>query len=338
MNGRHLIACCCLALAPALGACRQTVVFDRGGGGGSPGDIANFCTGGDVDPVEYGQRTPELVVALDRSWWMSANRFGVGNMSHLEAALASLDLASERFEYLVRLGFIDFPGTGSGCLEQYGCCAGEWFGFFFADARSFQLKARHCEASGSPQCIESEERPTAAALNACRAEFELRGPTNRSRYVLLVTNGEPTCSGALGCAAGTAVTSLRSAMVTTFVVVVGTVGYDSCLRNMATSGDPSRLTPPFYRSATSPEALTSTISSIVEQVARDACQLDLRVPIDNPEQLGLFQDGDGIPKGGADGWTFDDKSHEGIKLQGASCRAFLESPSALDIRRCTERR
>jgi hypothetical protein len=334
MNARHRIACCLLALA--LATCRQTVVFNRDGGG-SPGDLVDFCSGGDSDPVDYSRRTPELVVALDRSWSMSVTRLGVANTTELEAALASLDAASDRYEYLVRLGFIDFPGASAGCQESYGCCAGEWIGFFFDDATSFQLKARHCEDPRA-QCIEADERPIAAALNACRAEFELRGPTNRSRYVLLITNGEPTCSGAVGCTAGTAVTSLRSAMVTTFVVVVGAVAEDACLRNMATSGgDPSGLPPRFYRSATSPEALIATVSTIFEQVARDACQLDLWVPIDDPNQLGLFLDGVGITRGGVDGWLFDDKSHEGIKLQGASCRAFLDNPGALDIRWCDRR-
>jgi hypothetical protein len=337
MTARHRIACCCLVLA--LGACRQTVVFDRGGAAGSPGDVVNFCAGGDSDQVQYNQRTPELVVALDRSWTMSITRLGAANLTELEAALASLDAASDRYEYLVRLGFIDFPGANMDCQEPYGCCAGDWNGLFFGDAREFQLKARHCEDPKAPpqQCFDADERPTAAALNACRAEFELRGPTNRSRYVLLITNGEPTCSGAFGCAAGTAVTNLRSAMVTTFVVVVGTVGDDACLRNMATSGDPSRLTAPFYRSATSPEALTTTVETIFEQVARDACQLDLRAPIDDPNELGLFLDGFGIMRGGLDGWLFDDKSHQGIKLQGASCQSFLDSSGALDIRRCDRR-
>ena len=333
MNARHRTAWCCLALA--LGACRQTVVFDRGGAAGAPGDLVDFCSDGDSDPVNYDQRTPELVVALDRSWSMSITRLGAGNMTEMEAALASLDTASNRYEGLVRLGFIDFPGASMDCQEQYGCCAGDWNGFFFGDAREFQLKARHCEDPRAPpqQCFDADERPTAAALNACRAEFELR-PTNRSRYVLLITNGEPTCTTAFGCAAGTAVTNLRSAMVTTFVVVVGTVGEDACLRNMATSGDPSRLTPPFYRSAASPETLTMTVSTTFEQVARDACQLDLRAPVDDPDQLGLFLDGVGIARGGPDGWLFDDKSHQGIKLQGASCQAFLDSPGPLYVRRC----
>jgi len=326
MNGRHRIASCCLVLV--LGACRQTVVFDRGG--------ANFCEGGDSDPVQYSQRIPELVVALDRSWSMTITRLGTANMTELEAALASLDAASYRYEYLVRLGFIDFPGN-SPCQDSYECCAGDWTGFFFGDAREFQLQAWHCEnpIGGAQQCLDSVERPTAAALKACRKEFDVR-PTNRSRYVLLITNGEPTCSGGVGCAAGTAVTDLRSAAVTTFVVVVGDVGEDACLRNMATSGDPSRLTPPFYRLATSPDMLTMTVSTIFEQVARDACQLDLRVPIDDPDQLGLFLDGVGITRGGVDGWLFDE-TQQAIKLQGASCRAFLDSPTELDVRRCDRR-
>jgi len=107
---------------------------------------------------------------------------------------------------------------------------------------------------------------------------------------------------------------------------------------MATSGDPNWDTVPFYRPANSPEVLTMTVSTLFEQVARDACQLDLYAPVADPDQLGLFLDGVGIVRGGLDGWLFeDDKTNPRIKLQGASCRAFLDSPGALDVRWCDRR-
>ncbi len=154
MNARHRIACCLLALA--LGACRQTVVFDRDGDGG-PGNLSNFCLDGKRVTVRVTPRTPEIIVALDRSASMSAP-FGATSISEVEAALVALGAAAERYQTLVLFGFVEFPGTRFGCTDTQGCCSGPVRGFF-GDPLSLVSEARSCDFP-MPGCVTSEERPT----------------------------------------------------------------------------------------------------------------------------------------------------------------------------------
>lgn len=330
MNARHRIACCLLALT--LGTCRQTVVFDRDGDGG-PGNPANFCLDGKRVTVRVTPRTPEIIVALDRSASMSAP-FGATSISEVEAALVALGAAAERYQTLVQFGFLEFPGTRFGCTDTQGCCSGE-VGGFFSDPVSFMSESRRCDYA-RPGCVNNSfERPTTVALDTCRDEYADRGFTNHSRYVLLVTDGEPTtCSGGNnGCPAATTASNLRAADIKTLVVVLGDVAEHDCLRNIALTGDADTGRDPFYYSATSPDTLRDTILNIIGSAARDACQLEVRDPIYNPDQVGLFWSNVALARG-PQGWDID-KDRSWITLRGAACEDFLEGPAGeLDVYEC----
>jgi hypothetical protein len=330
MTGTHRIAC--LAVALVIAACRQTVVFERQDGGA--GSIADFCLDGDRDSLHYSVRTPQVIVALDRSMAMNAP---FGTTTQVAAAVSALGVAAERYQSFVQFGYIEFPGVSVFCQDSQGCCPGDFQGFY-GDPASLLSRARRCDRPGDPGCISSYERPTAAALAACRQEYVDRGPTDRGQYVLLVTDGEPTCTGGgEGCAAATMVGNLRNLFIKTFVVALGNIGYDPCLRTMALSGDVHTGTPPFYYSATSPDTLTTTLSDIVGDVASDACHLEIRDGFESQEQVALFVDNVELARGGPDGWEFDDKNWPWITLRGAACRSLIEGPEgSLDVLHCSE--
>lgn len=310
MNGRHLIACCCLALA--LGACRQTVVFEPGG---APND--NFCIDGRTFNLDYELRSPSVIVALDRSSGMNAP---LGSMTTIAASLVALNEAALHYQTSVRFGFVDFPRNGFGCADGYGCCAGQVAPP--ADYFAFKYAANFCDSPTSG-CIPSDERPTPAALNACWAAYDRLDASNRSRYVLLVTNGEPYCGGGGSCSSATAaIGSLRRAKeeVRTIVVVPGDVADDNCLQDMALAGGVS----PDYHSATTPMMLTDTVAMVVRSVATEACRLDLFDPIDDFGQVALFLNNNQITRGGPDGWA--DRDRFSLELRGKACQALLDDP------------
>jgi hypothetical protein len=333
MNGMHLVACCCLALA--LAGCRQTVVFDRGDGG-QPADLSNFCLDGRRVRVHVEPRIPEVIVALDRSSGMLAP-FGTTSTSQVEAALTTLTAAAFRYENLVWLGFVGFPGESDSCpIDAQECCGGQAFGFF-GDPELFVMEARRCDISTRPGCVSSDQRPTSAVLNACREAYVKRGPTNHTQYVMLMTNGQPTCTGG-GCQAATTASNLRGADIKTIVVVLGNVSEHDCLSTIALSGDADIGRDPFYYSAMSPDTLTTTVLTILGSVAHDACQLDVYDTIDDPDHVGVFWNNDGLPKGGLQGWDLD-KNHARITLQGAACEEFLAGPlGELDVYECQDLR
>ena len=137
MNARHRIACCCLALA--LGACRQTVVFDRqAAAAGAVETWPIFARRRRGTPWITRQRTPELIVALDWSWSMGITCWAPANITELEAALASLDAASDALsEALVRLGFVEFPGASYRLPATHTDVVPGLDRFFFGDACRF---------------------------------------------------------------------------------------------------------------------------------------------------------------------------------------------------------
>jgi hypothetical protein len=183
--------------------------------------------------------------------------------------------------------------------------------------------------------VPSEQRPTSAALNVCREAYAKRGPTNHTQYVLLMTNGQPTCTGS-GCQAATTASNLRAADIKTIVVILGTISEHDCLSTIAITGGADIGRDPFYYSATSPDTLTATVLNILGSVAHDACQLDVYDTINDPDQVGVFWNNDGLPKGGLQGWDLD-KNHYRITLQGEACERLLEGPvGELDVYECQE--
>ncbi len=119
--------------------------------------------------------------------------------------------------------------------------------------------------------------------------------------------------------------------------MLGNVPQNYCLRNIALSGDADIGRDPFYYSATSPDTLRDTILNIIGSAARDACQLEVRDPIDNPEQVGLFWSNVALARG-AQGWDID-KDRSWITLRGAACEALLEGPAGeLDVYECQDPR
>jgi len=333
MTGRHRIAACCLALA--LGACRQTVVFDRADGS-LPDDLADYCLDGDRDVLQYTQRPPNVIVALDRSSSMNAP---FGAVTEIKAALATLDDVSARYQTSVRFGFVEFPGVVSTayCSDDYRCCAGRVTPPF-SDYQAFQFAAHNCDQPSFACATTSDERPTAEALRACFDAYAQAGSPKGNRYVLLVTDGAPTCGGS-GCPAQTMVGNLRDANVMTFVVVLGNVANNACLRDMALAGGADTKTSPFYHSAISPETLSATVSKIVGTIAEDACTLELWDPVTDPDQISLFLDTARIARGGPNGWDFADKDRSWITLQGAACEQLhAASAGALDVYRCSVHR
>jgi hypothetical protein len=328
MNGRHLIACCCLVLALALGGCRQTVVFNPGG---TPNDLAKLCVDGLPANVPYELRSPSVIVALDRSSGMNAP---LGSMTAVSASLIALNEAALHYQTSVRFGFVEFPRVSFGCSDSYGCCAGQVT--IPADYESFKFAANFCDSPTSG-CIPSETRPTAAALNACLNAYNGIDPHNRNRYVLLVTNGDPDCAGGGFCSSATsAIGNLRRAIkeeVKTIVVVPGDVIDDQCLQDMALAGGAS----PNYHWATTPAMLTDVVVGIVRSVATEACRLELGDPIDDFNQVGLFLNNVLVPRGGTDGWV--DRDRFSIELRGAACQALLDDPrgrGSLAVYSCTQ--
>jgi len=217
-----------LVLALPLAACRETVVFVQTPMDGGPGGATGFdggpalCTG---QPTGFELEWPEIMVALDRSTGMSTAR--VGNVSVLEAVRQALDETSMRFQKVVRFGYVEFPG-GSQVCTACGACAGN-LSPPMANLERFTAFLHACEQS-NPSCPESDWRPTTAALARCADAFARFEPI--SRYVLLITNGQPDCAMGQSSACSSVLDTTRGAFA------MSTASRSNVLRERCT-GPPS---------------------------------------------------------------------------------------------------
>jgi hypothetical protein len=278
--------------------------------------------------------SPEIILALDRSTAMNASLGSTNQIAAAQDALAAVVAKYQR--PIANFDYLEFPGQNFNCPQSSACpCASQ---VAPVDPRSFEFAMLHrCDTQG-PGCPMSAERPTGSALSSSLEYYsQLNG--GPKRYVVLVTDGAPTCSSGTGCPEAEIVNSLRRDGVDTAVVVVGSPPDDQCLSQIANTGGRGGMNPSFYFSATTPEGLNASLDAVVRAMAIDAaCHLDLPGgPPDNPDQVTLLL-GAVIPRGTPDGWQYDDNSHTQITLSAAACQTFLDNPGSLSLLGCASSR
>jgi hypothetical protein len=333
-------------LAGGLAACQQTWVLDSlgpdgghpgtggasGSGGGkggySPSDASTdgHCFGNGPQ-IPYTPDVPQILVALDRSSSMGAS---FGNTDQLHAALNAIQADVSKYGGMhnsrpfVQFYFLDFPDTSPSCSAVTGCCSSDPT----TNYNDFQ-NAGTCNSSG-PDCIQSMNRPTAAALYRAYQYFFSGSSTQHGneRFVLLVTDDDPSGSCPSSNSACTDaennVFELSGIGVTTEVVAIG--GGAPCLNELATVTGVSPL--PYYP-AYGPNDLPNAIDGVVSTVAQNSCRLTLS---SQPSSSGLTVYFGGVKQTQDPGMTGNGFFYDGnnrIILHGSLCQNFLStSPSS----------
>lgn len=207
--------------------------------------------------------------------------------------------------------------------------------------------------------------PTRAVLDAGRAYLAARTTPN-PRYLLLATDGQPTCGTGCSCppdappcgpsmcdypgfgcgpacdpsgqgffapddpAAIAAAQSSAAAGIKVFVVGLGTGPMEEAtLDALARGGGTARNGgPPFYYPATSAGELQSALASIAGQIA--SCSYALAMPPPDPAQVTVTVGGVAVPRDAQNGWELS-ADRRAIVFAGNACR-MLQSQGATDIR------
>lgn len=193
---------------------------------------------------------------------------------------------------------------------------------------------------------EGNGTPTAAAIDVARAYLQGLG-TNDRKYILLATDGEPSCSGTAGALdksssgaktdAVTAVTASASAGVHTFVIGVATKSSaTSTLNQLAVAGLEPRATssaddPAFYLASTQSE-LVAALQSIVSPIA-STCFFELAHPPPDPTNVAVKVGDAKAPQdlGHADGWDYTDDSHQDIQVYGSWCDRVTSGANMVQV-------
>jgi hypothetical protein len=274
----------------------------------------------------------DMLILFDRSASMAAE-FGDGTRFSVESKLLATLLPG--YENRIRFGFQAFPARAP-CGPGFvlGCCA-----------EPPAVPVGPGTVPGVVAAIEDAapvggNTPTALALRFAREYFAGLNDGVSDRYVLLSTDGRPTCtaSGQLpddavagvpqACADALAETdALLASGVKVIVLGVGaelamvTDEASACLEEIARRGGAARSDgPPAFFTALAAGALEVSLKQIFGGTAQFPCLVELKKEPADRSQVRVLFDGKEIPRNRLDGWDFDPPSdNRRIKIFGTSC-------------------
>jgi len=191
--------------------------------------------------------------------------------------------------------------------------------------------------------------PTAAAIGIATNYLKQLSMTDDSRkYILLATDGEPSCAGQAGSLSSNsttartdavaAVTAAANAGFHTFVVGVATTKANDqmTLNDLAVAGlEPSSDTRPgatrFFL-ASNQQQLTTTLEGIVNPVASN-CVFPLSSPPPVPENIAVKVNGMKTPQdtGHTAGWDYTDPSYTAVQVYGSFCDTIKNNGNSVEI-------
>ncbi len=337
-----------LLLVASGGACKSNESDDRslqpGAFDASP-DTLLWPDGGPneckqvTNLLAFEMRPADILVLFDRSDSMRS-AFGTGTRVSIQAALLK-DLIST-YDNRIRFGYLPFPfRSGCGGSSAVACCVGPP-----------QVAILDANAAAIGLAIDDSvpvngQTPTAAALAQARAYYAGLNDGVSNRYVLLSTDGHPSCSINAGLAenvivegkwvrgpcadALSEVDALRVAGVRVVVLGIGT-GLDigesgalSCLEELARRGGLPRpaVAGPSFFPATNPAELERTLQTIFGAVTQPSCVLRLvEKPLD-VERVAVYFDGMQVPRDVSRmaGWEWlEAEVGSAIQVYGEYCR------------------
>jgi hypothetical protein len=334
-----------LVLAAALVACRgePTAPSSDAGPSFAPPPLAPGPAGTgpaqcpDVPwPLAFDHRLADVLVLFDRSGSMTTE-FGNGTRYSVEAALLS-DLLGV-YQDKLRFGFQAFPAKDDCTGRAPGCCA------IPPAVPVGDLQAAPMIAAIAEAAPVSGSTPTALALDQALQYFQKLDDGVPLRYLLLATDGRPSCDAgghlaeadvvdsngarvAGACFDALAAVARLTAMgVKVIVLGIGPGladdpgGVPSCLEDLAAMGGlPRQEGQPAFFSGTDPDRLESALQQIFAGAARPSCGLTLPDRPADPHQVTVVLDGATIPQDDHEGWSFDAADPRHIEINGTYCR------------------
>lgn len=174
------------------------------------------------------------------------------------------------------------------------------------------------------------QTPTASALtSAGRYLMSLDRPN--PRFVLLATDGVPSCDPNAETASVTAAGNLFSAGIPVYVIGIATAGRsDTTLNAMATAGGKPRSGTPAYYPVETAADLGAALTAIGGQLA--SCSFTVKKPDPplDPNNVAVDANGTRVPRNDAEGWRYG-PNMTSIELTGSWC-SRIQSGAITDIK------
>lgn len=321
--------------AAMSGGARAPDVLDAGSSSGlsnSPtvlieAGAANGGSGGSVEPDKCGEhhfdleRKPaELLLVLDRSASMQDAPSGANeSTSKWQLVVPAVNQVITDTDSSISWGMKVFPeGDGSEC-DATGVTD-------HVDVEIATLNASKVTGAVSMATPEGDGTPTGPAIDRALAYLQARKSSN-PKYILLATDGEPSCPKPSDSARDMAVQSVAKAAaagVHTFVVGVATTksSATTALSEMAIAGmeprsdDPNPLATRYYLANTKDD-LVNALKQITGEISGCTFQWDQPPPV--PGNIAVKVGGAKAPHDAKEGWEYLGADHKGVEVHGSWC-------------------
>jgi hypothetical protein len=174
-----------------------------------------------------------------------------------------------------------------------------------------------------------------AVIGATSYLTSLVATRKNPKYILLATDGEPTCTNGMNMggttAAINAITAAAAAGFKVYVIglAIGTEGTNT-LNMMATAGGVPRNDPmtKFYPVANRAD-LVQTLTAITGQVTNCVFPLTKAPPV--PENVKVTVDGMKVDQNAMNGWSYTSAANMAIQFNGALCEQIKMGTAQVNI-------
>jgi hypothetical protein len=308
---------------------------------GSAGTAGNECG---VQTFNLERKPAEVLLVLDRSASMKdPPEETTETLPKWDLIIPALLHVVEQTGATLSWGLKVFPEDGDG--EQAACSAGS-----VTDSIQVEIAENNAQAvmdAISATRDEGDGTPTGDAMKQAVAYLQGRaGLNDYNRYILLATDGEPSCVNVTATSAGSegqeaarpyavaAVTEAANAGFNTFVVGVGTNKETAklVLNDLAIAGrEPASCANPlddcFYL-GNSQEQLTSDMLAIATNIS--TCTFMLTATPPDPNNVRVTQDTERVMRDPTrtNGWEYEDTAQTIIVVHGPACDAIKGSSAA----------
>jgi hypothetical protein len=312
-----------------------------GTGGDMRGTVGTGGGGGEascgLESFNLVRKPGDVVVVLDRSASMKKNSMdkdstGPTDPTKWAQLIPALTDVIAMAGTEISWGLKNFPEDGSECSATTVTSK--------IDLPVSAMNSTALNAAIKATLPEGNGTPTGAAVAVAAAYLKGLNDGNK-QYLLLATDGQPSCGGTAGALVKStdqartdsvaAVSTAAGMGIHTFVVGVATKSGDSDTLNMlATAGqepraDPNPLATKYYLGTTNAELVTA-LKSITGVINRD-CIFPLSKAPPVPENIAVKVMSVKAPydTSNGNGWNYTDANHTAVQVYGSWCEMIKTS-------------
>jgi hypothetical protein len=300
-------------------------------GGGVAGTIMTNTGNGSNDcgrkMFSVTPKPAEILIILDRSGSMQDPPDGVATtMSKWSQVVPAVNQVVTDTNATVSWGLKTFPEGAGSCTVTSKI-----------DVNVAPMNSTAVTGAITNTTPDGDGTPTSTAIDSGVAYLKTL-TDNNPKYILLATDGEPSCPGSSDAARLASVASVTNAFNAgfhTFVVGVATTKATSTtvLNQLAdaggeATGDANPLANRFYLASTK-DAIVTTLKQITGVVA--SCSFDLGGPPPDVNNIAVKVAGDKAPQDATNGWSYTSPDNSQLTINGSWCDKVKASTDAVQI-------